>query len=104
MRRSGRESFVAVMEPADLWESDDRARARRLHAAGFGAILRERQVCVVVPENLSLQFIPSGLPTGPGFGLPHFILFTDWASDPFGSRPRASVYHSLPAEHGAGAC
>ncbi|MCH7776467.1 MAG: winged helix-turn-helix domain-containing protein [Gemmatimonadetes bacterium] len=54
--------------------------------------------------RLSLQFIPSGLPTGPGFGLPHFILFTDWASDPFGSRPRASVYHSLPAEHGAGAC
>ncbi len=54
--------------------------------------------------RLSLQFIPSSLPMGPGFGLPHFILFTDWASDPFGSRPRASVYHSLPAEHGAGAC
>lgn len=59
MSRSGRESFVAVMEPADLWESDDPARALRLHAAGFGAVLRERQVratpMVVVairPENL----------------------------------------------------
>ena len=30
VRRSGRESFVAVMETTDLWESDDPARARRL--------------------------------------------------------------------------
>ncbi len=60
MRRSGRESFVAVMEPADLWESDDPARARMLHAAGFGAILCERQVCAapMVIVAIGLENLP----------------------------------------------
>ena len=45
VRSSGREPFVTMMKPTDLWESDDPASARWLHAAGFGAILRERQMC-----------------------------------------------------------
>jgi hypothetical protein len=33
-----------VMEPTDLWESDDPARARRLHTARFETVFGEREV------------------------------------------------------------
>jgi hypothetical protein len=48
------------MEPANLWESDDPARAPRLHAAGFGAVLGERQVCAapMVIIAIGLEDLP----------------------------------------------
>ena len=43
-KRSGREPFVAMMQAADLWESDDLARIGRMNQTWFRAVFSERQV------------------------------------------------------------
>ena len=40
----GGEPFVAMMQAADLWESDDLARIRRMDRTWFRAVLLKRQV------------------------------------------------------------
>ncbi len=43
-QRLGGEPFVAMMQAADLWESDDLARIRRMNRTWFRAVLFKRQV------------------------------------------------------------
>ncbi len=38
----GSEPFVAMMQAADLWESDDPARIRRMNRTRFRAVLLKR--------------------------------------------------------------
>ena len=42
--RLGRETFVTMMQAADLWESDDLARIGRMNQTWFRAVLLKRQV------------------------------------------------------------
>ncbi len=44
LQRLGGEPFVAMMQAADLWESDDLARIRRMNRAWIRAVLLKRQV------------------------------------------------------------
>ncbi len=43
-RCSGREPFVPVMEPADLWKRHDRSAAAGLHRSSLGGVLAQRKM------------------------------------------------------------